>query len=307
MKVININHFKSEEITQCVIGIGKFDGFHIGHQKIISEIIKMSKIYGCTPAIFTIKNYPAISMLSTWNERLNAFKNSGIELCIWAEFIEIQRISHQNFLEKLSNLFRIKGIVVGNDFRFGFHRKGNIKFLKSWAKQSGATIKLFSPVLIEGKVVSSSKIRRLIKSSKFSEARKMLGRWYSLKGKCVSGRGKGKSIGFPTINLQIENRTNPLSEGIYACLVRSGHRFYRAIFFYGKPLTFDAVSFEVHIPDIEIGDSYGKNFEVIPLTRIRAPEKFNNAKTLVEAIRNDIAKMKKFFESTEFDEIIKKA
>ncbi|MCM8821252.1 MAG: hypothetical protein NC831_00325 [Candidatus Omnitrophica bacterium] len=306
MKIVNINHFKSEKIIQCVIGIGKFDGFHIGHQKIVSEIIEMSKIYDCTPAIFTIKNYPAISILNTWNERLNALKNSGIELCIWAEFIEIQKISHQNFLKKLSELFKIKGIVVGHDFRFGFHRKGNIEFLKSWAKQSGAAIKLFSPVVIEGKVVSSSKIKRLIKSSKFSEARKMLGRWYSLKGKCISGRGKGKSIGFPTINLQIENRSNPLSEGIYVCLVRLRRRFYRAIFFYGKPLTFNTVSFEVHIPNIEIGDSYGKNFEVIPLIKIRNPERFNNAKALVEAIRNDIAKMKKFFESTEFDEILKK-
>ncbi|MCM8765132.1 MAG: hypothetical protein NC830_07230 [Candidatus Omnitrophica bacterium] len=307
MKVVSINRFKNDKAISCVIGIGKFDGFHIGHQKIVAEIVEMSKTSDCTPAIFTIKNYPAIAVLSTWKERLNAFKNSGIDLCFWADFTDIQKISHEDFLNMLSMVCKIKAIVVGNNFRFGFHRKGNIEFLKSWAEQSGATIKLFSPVVTGGKVVSSSRIKRLIKSSKFSDARKMLGRWYSLKGRCVSGRGVGKNIGFPTINLQIENKNSPLSEGVYACMVKLRSRFYRAIFFYGKPLTFNApISFEIHIPDIEMGDSYGKNFEVIPLIKIRNPEKFHNAEALANAIKNDIAEMKKIFGSIKFDEINKK-
>ncbi|MCM8815032.1 MAG: hypothetical protein NC937_00950 [Candidatus Omnitrophica bacterium] len=307
MKVTSINRFKDSKLKSCVIGIGKFDGFHKGHQKIITEIVKMSKKYNCIPAIFTIKNYPAASNISSWKERLNAFKKNGIELCLWAEFAAIMKVSHHEFLKMLSSLCKIKAIVVGKNFKFGFHRKGDVNFLKSWATQKKVTVKLLKPVIINGRTVSSSIIKNMIRSSKFYEAAKMLGRWYSLKGVCIHGRAEGRNIGIPTINLQLENRNNPLSEGVYACMVKQRKRFHKAVFFYGKPRTFSntETSFEIHIPETEIGNSYGRTFEVIPVKKIRNPEKFDSIEALANVIKNDIAKMNKIF-AKEFDGIEKK-
>jgi len=307
MKAANIYHFKKNNNTFYVLGIGKFDGFHIGHQKIVEQIIDQAKTNHCIPAIFTIKNYPSITVLNTWQERLAALKKGGIELCLWADFTEIQKLSHEEFLRKLQILCDIKAIVVGNNFRFGFHRKGDIDFLRLWGEKNEITVCAMESIKVNGKIVSSSTIKKLIENSKFFEARSMLGRWYSIKGKCFPGRGVGRNIGFPTINLKITNDNSPFTEGIYACLVKHGNRFYKSVVFYGKRLTFnDSISFEVHIPDNLIPSSYGKNFVVIPLAKIREPRKFTNVALLTAEIKKDVLKMKNIFSSIKLDDIREK-
>lgn len=301
MKTIHLYHFK-RNINCCVIGIGKFDGFHKGHQKIVKKIVEISKEMKCIPSIFTFKNYPSSSVLSTWQEKLSAFKKSGIELCLWVDFIEIQKLSHEDFLENLNSLCQINAIVVGDNFRFGFHRKGDTEFLKLWGEKTGKQIFIVKPAKVNEKIVSSSLIKHLIEKSKFLEAKQMLGRWFSIKGRCIHGRGQGQKLGYPTINLDIENKNTPLTQGVYASFVRYKKSIYKSVVFYGKPLTFNIpASFEIHIPDIKIDNTYGKIFEVFPVKKIRDVKKFYNTDSLVEAIKNDIDMMKKIFSEIKFD------
>ncbi|HOK81013.1 MAG TPA: riboflavin biosynthesis protein RibF, partial [bacterium] len=281
-----------------VIGIGKFDGFHIGHQKIVGEILRIADNLKCTPTIFTIRNYPASSFLALWQERIDAFRKHGIALCLWADFMEIQKFPADVFLNTLQSICDIKGIVVGKDFRFGFHRKGDTKFLKTWAKQKEIVVSIVKPVVVNNHIVSSSVIKEMIRNSKFFEARAMLGRWFALKGRHISGRKYGRSIGFPTINLDLLNKNSPLSEGVYVAFVKQSTRIFKSVVFYGSSQTFQTpVSFEIHILDMKIDTSGNEIFTVIPVQKIRDVKKFDTILTLVEQIEKDISKAKKIFDN----------
>ena len=306
MKTSHIFHYKNGKNKSIVIGIGKFDGFHIGHQKIIKQVVNLAEKLICTPSVFTVRNYPATYTLSSWNQRKQFFKESGIELCLWADFTDIQKFTHQDFLNLLQNICDIKGVVVGKNFRFGFHRKGDIRFLKSWAKINNIKVSIINPVCVKGTPVSSSSIKQLIKNSHFSEARDMLGRWFTVKGRCISGRGTGRKIGFPTINLELENKNCPVSDGVYACFVKHNKNIYKAAVFYGIPRMFHTEkTFEIHIPDVEICNVQGKSLTVIFVKKIRDVEQFNSQKELSEKISQDVCITKKLLDSVKLDDFKK--
>ncbi|MGC8804776.1 MAG: riboflavin kinase, partial [Candidatus Ratteibacteria bacterium] len=254
-----------------------------------------------------IRNYPASSVLALWKERLDAFKRHEIELCLWADFMEIQKLSPEIFLNILQSTCNIKGIVVGKGFRFGFHRKGDTKFLKTWAKQKGIIVSIIKPVIMNNHIVSSSVIKEMIRNSKFFEARAMLGRWFTLKGRHISGRKLGRSIGFPTINLDLLNKNSPLSEGIYAAIVKQRTKVFKSVVFYGSSQTFQGpVSFEIHILDTKINTSGNEIFTVIPVQKIREVEKFDKIPALVKQIERDISKAKKIFNILKLDDLKEK-
>ncbi|HXK44672.1 MAG TPA: riboflavin kinase [bacterium] len=307
MKTANLYRFRTKRTPSVVMGIGKFDGFHIGHQKIADEILRVSDNLKCTPSIFTIRNYPASALLALWQERLDIFRKHGIELCLCADFMEIQKLSAEEFLNTLQTVCNIKGVVVGKEFRFGHHRKGDTDFLRMWADRKGIVVSLVNPVVVNDNIVSSSVIKKLIHNSKFFEARTMLGRWFSLKGKHISGRKIAASIGFPTINLDLANKNSPLSEGIYAAFVKRRNKIFRSVIFYGSSQTFHTpVSFEIHILDMKVDTSDNEVFTVIPIQKIREVEVFDNASALVKQIEMDIIKAKEIFHILKLDDLKEK-
>ncbi len=298
MLVQNIGSFKKNTGFSSVIGIGKFDGFHLGHQRIIKNILTISKKICSTPAVFTIKNYPSSCTLMNWEQRIEAFKNAGIEICLWANFSEICHMSYSRFLEKLYSLTDFKAICVGNDFRFGHNRAGNIEHIRNWAEKRGIYVYVVKPVTINGRIVSSTVIKNLISMADFVNAKKMLGKWYGIEGVCIQGRKIGRKIGFPTINLELKNKNIPLTEGVYVCLAKTGNRFYKGVLFYGKSGTFDLpISFEIHVLDADPGNVYKKNFIVFPLKKIRKVRRFRSAEGLVERIKKDYNGNRKIFQS----------
>lgn len=296
MIVKNINDFKSGTDFSSVIGIGKFDGFHIGHRKVIEHILKISKNMHCIPAVFTIKNYPSSSVLMDWGQKMEMLKKSGIRICLWADFNEIRFMSHSEFLEKLYFLCNFKYICIGSNFRFGYNRSGDIEYIRKWAKQKGISIRVVRPVTIGNRIVSSTMIKKLISKGDFIKAREMLGRWYGIGGVCIHGHEMGRNLGYPTINLELKNGNIPLSQGVYACVIRTRNKFDKGILFYGKSKIFDLpLSFEIHVLDKNIGNKYGHNFFVIPLKKIRGVRIFNSIDRLVERIKKDIIETRKIF------------
>lgn len=197
MKILNIRSFKIDKNLRTVIGIGKFDGFHIGHQKIVKEIINLSHQLNCIPCVFTFRDYPFDTTLSLWDEKLEAFRENSIEICLWADFFEIHKLTPQDFLNMMKERCNMAGIVVGENFRFGFRREGDISYLKSWAVSGCVEVRVVKTVIIDNRVVSSSEIKRLIKILIFFMLLYFLEDGLQLKGVLLRVEESGKQSGFP--------------------------------------------------------------------------------------------------------------
>ncbi len=306
MKISDIHHFNSGD-SSTVVGIGKFDGFHIGHQYLVKRIIRVSRLLNSVPAVFTFKNYPFDTILSLWEEKLEAFKRNGIDLCLWADFSEIYKLQPQDFLDMMRRTCNTSGIVVGENFRFGFRRKGDISFLRRWTKSNHIELSVVKPVVVHNKIVSSSEIKNLIRNSDFRRAALLLGRWFAVKGTSVKGRGIGKTIGFPTINIDLKNKNSPLKEGIYACIVVYKNKPLKGAVFYGSSSTFGLpLSFEIHIIGEKItGVNEGDIFTVIPVKKIREIKTFTTVQNLVNQIKKDIRETEIILNSHKLDDVLK--
>lgn len=300
MKIFKIHRFTSSD-SRIVIGIGKFDGFHIGHQKIIKRIIELSLSLNCVSSVFTFKNYPFDSTLSLWEEKVEALKKKGIELCLWANFSEIYTLSPHDFLNMIRRTCNILGIVVGENFRFGFRREGDTSYLREWAKNNHIRLSIVKTLVVDNKIVSSSEIKRLIRNSDFRHAALLLGRWFAVKGTFVKGRGIGKMIGFPTINIELKNKNSPLKEGIYACFVMHKDKLLKGAVFYGSSETFRLpLSFEIYIiGEKDINVDKNEIFNVIPVEKIREIKTFSSVQNLVSQIRKDVRETEKILSSYE--------
>ncbi|HOK56939.1 MAG TPA: riboflavin biosynthesis protein RibF [bacterium] len=281
---MEIKHFSNIDIINkgISIGIGKFDGFHLGHKKIIEEVIKKAKNKRLIPAVFTFKHFPVEFYISQWEEKIGFFENSGIELCLWCDYEEISFWEPFEFIEYLESI-NVKCIVVGDNFKFGSHRKGGINDL-----QKKFEVSVLEAVKVDGETVNSSKIREFLKMGNFENVNKFLGRQFSFFGKVITGSSRGKNLGFPTANLSLLHNIK-IGEGVYACWVKYKNIFLKGALSIGNCPTFENedTKIEVHI----IGFNsviYGEILEIFPVYRIREQKKYINIENLKYAIRKDI-------------------
>jgi riboflavin kinase/FMN adenylyltransferase len=276
--------------VRCCLALGKFDGFHAGHRKIVATLQKCA-IGDAVPAVFTFRTFPAEFCLSTWNERLALFKEAGVELCLWADFDEVRHWSAQEFLDRLRLFCAVQGLVVGENFRFGAGREGTVLHLSAWAREQGAKMTVVKPVRRGGRTISSSSIRAMLKHARFTQAATFLGRRFSLTGRVEHGAEHGARLGFPTANLSLENPV-PLPDGVYAGIAVLGKgRALEAVAFSGPAQTFERKQsiFEVHIPGFS-GTLYGTTLKFYPVAFLRGPAKFPSPEALQNAIAGDVAK-----------------
>jgi len=281
---MEIKHFSDVDIVGkgLSIGIGKFDGFHIGHKKIIEEIVRKSKSKRIIPAVFTFKSFPVEFYITQWEEKLNFFEKYGIEFCIWCDYEEISFWQPFEFIEYLKCI-NVQSIVVGNDFRFGSHRKGSIEDLKKEFE-----VDIIKPVIVDNQIVNSSKIREYLKNGDIESVNKFLGRIFSFKGKVITGNSKGKDIGFPTANLYLLNNII-IKDGVYGCWVKYKDEFYKGALSIGNCPTFDNNEHKIEVYIIGFDKIiYGEVIEIFPMIRIREQKKFKNINELKESIEKDV-------------------
>ncbi|MCX7917888.1 MAG: riboflavin biosynthesis protein RibF [bacterium] len=281
---MEIKHFSDVDVVGkgIVIGIGKFDGFHLGHRKIIEEIVKNAKIKRIIPAVFTFRHFPVEFYISPWEEKLKFLENSGIEICLWCDYEEISYWEPFEFIEYLKSI-NVKSIIVGNEFRFGAHRKGTTNDLKK-----EFDVLVLSPIKINDEPVNSSKIRDYLKKGDFEKVNKFLGRQFSFLGKVITGKSRGKKIGFPTANLSLFNNIN-FGKGVYACWVKYKDIFFKGALSIGNCPTFDETDdkIEVHIIGFD-NIIYGEILEIFPIFKIREQKKYENIEELKRDIQKDI-------------------
>jgi len=306
MQLINGEEFKKERYKPLALAVGNFDGVHLGHRQVLEKTILIAKERNLTPAVLTFEPHPVkilnpaknLKLIYLSSKKYELIASIGINLIIvWPFDLEFAKTKAEQFgkniiCEKLG----ARVVVVGHNFRFGFGGKGDAQSLSSIGKKLGFDVVNVQPYILEGKVVSSSHIRRMIASGQVDKASKFLGRPFSIAGKVTKGHEIGKKLlGIPTANI-IPEEIVPAS-GVYVSCVMHGGKFYRAATNVGGAPTFgfEDTTVEAHILDMPDKNLYNSFIEIFFFKRLRGEVKSSSAEELRKLILNDIEKVKEFF------------
>jgi riboflavin kinase/FMN adenylyltransferase len=302
MELINSLDQIDRPYKNAVITIGNFDGVHIGHQALFHEVIEKAEEIGGTSIAMTFEPHPlrvldhnkTLSLITLGAHKLELISASGIDVLICIPFTrEFAAISARSFVEQLVTLVGMKAIITGNDYTFGRNREGDVNLLKSLGREMGFEVLISDWIQASSDKpgrISSTRIRELIAQGKVASAKKLLGRFYQVRGTVVSGRNRGgKLLGFPTANIVLQEELCPKA-GVYAVMVECLDRQFMGVANIGYSPTFSDNIFtvEVHILDFH-NDIYGKHIRVNFVKRIRNEIKFSGIAELSEQIRKDIA------------------
>jgi len=303
MKLIeNLKEIK-EPFKNAVITIGNFDGVHIGHQSLLNEVVeKATEINGTAIAItfephpirvLKTKNHPPL--ITLYEQKIELIEKSKIDVLICIPFNKaFASISARAFIENiLVKKIGMKAIIIGKDYTFGKNREGDISLLNRFSQEMGFDVFQNDWITAPHNTfnrISSTAIRQLVIEGKLTDANKMLGRYYQVRGKVIKGRDRGgKQLGFPTANITLSDELVPKA-GVYAVTVECLNKQHHGVANIGYSPTFDDHQFtvEVHLLDFK-KDIYGENIRVNFVTRIRDEKKFSNINELIEQIKKDIA------------------
>jgi riboflavin kinase / FMN adenylyltransferase len=285
-------------LEACALALGNFDGVHLGHQALFERAAQLGR-----PVVLTFHPHPgkvlqpdlAPKLITTLSRKLELLEDCGIEAVILQSFTaEYAKTSATDFERALFDQIQARHAVVGPDFTYGAGRQGSVAQLRAAALARSAEVQVMEAVALSGVVVSSSKIREYILEGRVSAARRLLGRYFDLDGVVVSGQGRGRSIGFPTANVDTSNELRP-APGVYAVRVRLLEGATRPVAWLpgaaniGVKPTFGGteVTIEVHLLDFS-GELYGRELRVQFLDHLRAEQRFHSAAELAVQIRRDV-------------------
>ena len=287
-----------------VVTLGNFDGVHLGHQDIFNRVKEeASKIHG-EGVVITFEPHPLkvlspenfLPLLTPFRKKMMLIEKSGIRTVLCIEFSsEFSQISPSKFIESiLVEKINVKKVIIGYNYRFGKGQKGNVQTLKEAGEVFGFEVEVVAPFRIGQTVVSSSKIRDLIQKGEVERASRLLGRDYPIVGKVVEGAKRGKTLGFPTANLEISDELYP-KPGVFAVEVEWGQQRLYGVASVGTNPTFYSeqeekgkpVSLEVHILNFN-RNIYGEEIQVNFKRRIRDEVRFETSSLLIEQIKEDI-------------------
>lgn len=291
-----------------VVTVGTFDGLHLGHRKIIEKLKEIAKKTGGESVVFSfwphpkkvIKTNKQIKLLDSLEEKIQHFKNAGIDHLILYRFDnEFAQMNYKDFVEKiLVNKLNAKTLAIGYDHKFGKDRSGEFSKLLEIKEKYGLEIKKIEAYSLENNNISSTKIRNALQEGNVYLANKYLGYYYSLSGIIIQGKKIGRKLGFPTANIQLifPEKLIP-AKGVYAVNVfYKNEKHYGMLNIGNKPTvdTMQDINIEVHIFNFNM-DIYNKEIRIEFRKRLRDERKFNSLHDLQKQLFADKIKIKKFF------------
>ena len=300
---MNIIHAANElepGSRRVCVAIGMFDGVHLGHQQVIRQTIEDARqhegvavaiTFDCHPnsVVAPERNPPLIYSLS---QRLRVIESLGIDVALSIHFDQaFSEISGEQFIRALARDFRtLHSLCVGSAFTFGHRRSGNVELLKRLGKELHFMVHGLASVSLDGKVVSSTRIREAIRDGNLDAASQMLGRTYALAGKIIRGDQLGRRLGFPTANLEFAGLVVP-PNGVYAAHTLVGDRQHRAVVNIGLRPTLQnparQLQIEVHLLDFS-GDLYDQELGIAFVGKLRGEHRFPSLEALRKQIERDI-------------------
>ncbi len=280
------------------LAIGNFDGVHLGHAQIISRLVAQAASLEGPSVVFTFDPHPASLLrpqqvserLVTVDRKLELLEQLGVDVVVvYPTDKQLLELSAEAFFETivLAGL-DARVLVEGTNFFFGRDREGTIEKLETLCRQHQVQLELVQPVELDGDVVSSSRLRRLISRGDLETANRMLTSPYRVRGRIQQGSGRGQGLGFPTANLG-ELATLLPADGVYAgCGYIGGRSWPAAVNIGGNPTFEDpAAKFEVHLVGFS-GSRYGEMIDIELLTRLRDVRRFEDPEQLRSQIEEDV-------------------
>jgi len=299
MEVVKSNNFDQLDAGPFVLTIGTFDGIHLGHKKIIQKAIKISKYLEVKNGVFSFSPHPlkiinpdrVPLVISSYQQKLKLLEKLNVDH--YFDQLFNRDFAHINFHDFVRDVlvdhFKVKHIVVGKDFRFGYKNMGNVRYLNELGEKYNFKVSSLKPVTLDGKKISSTIIRRLIKNGDIEKVIEYLGRYYQLEGNVIYGHGRGKKIGFPTANIELATNYVLPPNGVYAVYAYYQGNKYKAIANFGFKPTFSDkdYSIEIHFLNLE-KNLYGEKIYIDLVDFIRDEITFTSTKDLKKQIDKDI-------------------
>ncbi len=284
-----------------VVTIGNFDGLHQGHRSLIKRLVACAREMGAPSLVYTFDPPPRVVLapnrrqprIQSWPDKVRIMGELGVDQVVVERFTRsFARHPPSWFVEEiLRRRLSPRALVLGYDFRFGSDRSGDINTVRTAFPD--VPIEQVEPLEQEGGIVSSSRIRSLVNSGEVEQAARLLGCPHVVRGTVVHGAARGRSMGFPTANIETDAELMP-AQGVYACRARTnGGTWLEAVANLGTRPTFDGQGFlvEVHLLDFS-GDLYGSEMEVAFFARIRGEQAFDGLDSLRIQIEKDVEQAK---------------
>lgn len=298
MKLIRKLDDATQELRHGALSIGNFDGVHLGHARIVEQLIEQARKFGGPAIIFTFDPHPVRILRPelappplTWTERkAELLAELGVDVIVaYPTDQELLSRSAANFFEWIvRDKFAAQGIVEGPNFYFGKGREGNVTLLQKLCGDADVALNIVDPLRCGGEFVSSSRVRRLIRSGRVEQARQMLTQPYRIRGMVTHGAGRGAKIGYPTANVEAIETLLPAA-GVYAGRGLVHGRSWPAGINVGASPTFGEATSKVEVHMIGLDEVlYGEPLEVDFLTRLRDIQSFDSVDALIQQLGRDM-------------------
>lgn len=302
MEIVKKISVMTQRYPRPVVALGMFDGVHLGHATVIRHAVDKAHEIAGTAIVFTFSNHPlsvlnpeaAPLMIGSRSLRREIFESLGVDVLVEVPFTkDFSKKSPEEFLELLREKFAPVFVVTGPNYTFGRFGRGNGRLLLRECDNYGFKAEICTAFTVAGKTVSSTRIRALIASGDLHGANELLGRNFTYAGKVVNGDKRGRKLGFPTANVEIDDGRAMLPNGAYVVRVKVRGEFFNGIANVGDNPTFKAVKrrLEVFIDEFD-GDIYGEEIFVGFTGKIRDEKKFSSADELKAQLAEDLRTMR---------------
>ncbi len=292
-------YVESRAAHALVVAVGFFDGFHRGHRAIIRELLQLRQP-GERAAVVTFSNHPSTylrpgqdpPLIATLEERVNSFARAGLDEAFVLPFdAALATLAPAEFLdETLVGRIGARAMVVGQNFRFGAKRAGDIAYAAAHLEERGLTFVAVANEDDGGERVSSTRVRAAIATGDLTTADRLLGAAYSVRGRVVLGFGRGHDLGFPTANIDVPSSKMLPPDGVYSIVARHDGREYRGLVSIGTNPTFDGErrTVEAWLMDF-FGSLYGEELALRDFRFLRGQLRFDSVEALLTQMRADAA------------------
>ncbi|MCB2299775.1 bifunctional riboflavin kinase/FAD synthetase [Clostridium tagluense] len=298
--IIIKDNFKTKLEYPTYIALGSFDGLHLGHMHLVNKAVELSKENNAKSMICTFKNHPLSvinkeicpQLIMDNDTKIKLLEGTGIDIVNLVSFDkDFMKITPEQFIKDMVNFYNTKGIVVGFNYRFGYKNLGDVEMLQKYSSILGYKLYVCEAISNNNEVVSSSNIRHLIAEGNIIKANELLGRPHSITGEVIKGKQLGRTIGFPTVNLNYNKQYIIPKGGVYYTLAQYDNNIYKAITNIGYNPTVEGgkLSVETYILNFD-KQIYGEKVKINFVSRIRDEVKFDT----VEELRQQLIKDKEY-------------
>jgi riboflavin kinase/FMN adenylyltransferase len=288
-----------------LLAIGVFDGVHLGHKALLSELKRQAEEKNLIAGVVTFRKHPAAILpgrqplphLTSLAEKIKLLREEGVAFIVTLSFtLELAQVSAEYFVSLLQKHLKMRGLFIGADFALGRNREGDTETLARLGRDTGFSVTVVPPVKLNGEVVSSTAIRNALASGDMDKVRRMTGRYFSLEERVVTGNGRGADLGFPTANLDTDPTQALPADGVYATWAYVDNNPHPAVTSIGRRPTFGGGErvVEVYIMGYQ-GNLYGSRLKIDIIERLRGEMRFDSATALTTQIEDDIRKAKGIF------------